>query len=153
MKTGKQSIRRQEKIKVGVSGTLFFSMLLSAVIVFAGVQIKKFALEPGYNKVTVRWEVESESDIKGYEIQRGLNERDFSKIGFVDFKQPTGAVNKYEYVDQTVFKQQNLSGRTYYYRLKVTKNDGSFEYSQVENVTPTISSARQTWGSIKAMFR
>jgi hypothetical protein len=130
---------------------LFF--FFSVTMLFAGFEIKKFTLEPGYNKVTVRWEVQDETNIKGYEIQRGLNERDFSRIGFVAYKQPLGAVNKYEYIDQTVFKQQSQSGRTYYYRLKITKDDGSFEYSKVENVTPTISSARQTWGSIKAMFR
>ncbi|MFQ5628207.1 MAG: hypothetical protein ACE5I1_05555 [bacterium] len=140
-------------MKTGVFWEVSFFLLLSATLVFAGLQVNKFTLEPGYNKVTVRWEVQGEANLRGYEIQRGLNERDFSKIGFVDYKQASGSINKYEYVDQTVFKQQSQTGRTYYYRLKITKKDGSFEYSKVENVTPTISSARQTWGSIKAMFR
>lgn len=150
----------QVKIKTrfyNMSARLFRITLLyaffSVSVLYAGFEMKKFTLEPGYNKVTVRWEVQDESDISGYEIQRGLNERDFSKIGFVDFKQSLGLVNKYEYIDNTVFKQQSQNGRTYYYRIKITKKDGSFEYSKVENVTPTISSARQTWGSIKAMFR
>lgn len=128
-------------------------LFASVTMLYAGVDIKKFSLEPGYNRVTVKWEVAGEDDVKGYEVQRGLNDRDFSKIAFIDYKQSNGPVNKYQYIDQTVFKQQNQTGRTYYYRLKIVKKDGSFEYSQVESVTPTISSARQTWGSIKAMFR
>ena len=147
-------MRQAKKIcKTLTSVVAFSAIFLSVAIVFSGVQITKFSLEPGYNQVTVRWEVQGEADVKGYEVQRGLNERDFSKVAFVDFKQSVGTTNRYEYIDQSVFKQQNANGRTYYYRLKVTRNNGSFEYSKAENVTPTISSARQTWGSIKAMFR
>jgi hypothetical protein len=38
--------------------------------------------------------------------------------------------------------------------LKIVDKDGqATTYSQVISIAPTISSARQTWGSIKAMFR
>ena len=134
-----------------------FGFLLLAVfcssLIYAGGTITRFALEPGYNKVTVRWEVQNESDVKGYEVQRGLSERDFSKIGYMDAKKPRQALQKYEYVDKSVFKYANSGSRTFYYRIKVLKLDGSFQYSKVQSVTPTVSSARQTWGMIKAMFR
>jgi hypothetical protein len=57
---------------------------------------------------------------------------------------------EYAYEDDSVFK---TAGRTYYYRLKIVDQDGRFTYSPIITVSPTISSARQTWGSIKAMFR
>ena len=126
---------------------------LSAGVMYAGGTITKFSLEPGYNKVIVRWEVQDESGVKGYEVQRGLNERDFSKIGYVQAKKPPQSPQKYEYVDKSVFKYANASSRTFYYRIKVQMLSGAFHYSSVQNVTPTVSSARQTWGMIKAMFR
>lgn len=126
--------------------------LLTFAIAYAGAGIKNFSLEPGFNRVTVKWEAENEIDVKGYEVQRGVNEHDFTKLAFVDAKDEALPVKKYEYVDNTVFKT-NSNGRTFYYRLKITNNDGSFNYSKPEHVTPTISSARQTWGMIKAMFR
>lgn len=128
----------------------FLAMVIS--LAYADADIDKFALEPGLNKVTVIWESKNEIDVRGYEVQRGLSKTDFSRIGFVRAKETTEALKKYEYVDNTVFKSTN-NGRTYFYRLKIMNHDGSFKYSKIEEVSPTISSARQTWGSIKAMFR
>lgn len=128
-------------------------MLLGVVaFLYADTLIKKFSLEPGYNKVTVRWDVDNETGVKGYEVQRGLTETDFSKLTFIDAKTPAQPTQSYEYEDKTVFKT-TVASRTFYYRLKIVDADGSFNYSKVESVTPTVSSARQTWGSIKAMFR
>jgi len=127
--------------------------VVCAGLVYADGTITKLSLEPGYNKVTVRWEVQDESGVKAYEVQRGLSERDFSKLSSVNVKKPPRTPQKYEYVDKSVFKFANSSSRTFYYRIKVLKLDGSFRYSQVQSVTPTVSSARQTWGMIKAMFR
>lgn len=128
--------------------------LLALVIslAYADADIDKFSLEPGLNKVTVIWESKNEIDVRGYEVQRGLTKTDFSRIGFVRAKEDPEPLKKYEYVDNTVFKSTN-NGRTYFYRLKIMNTNGSFKYSKIEEVSPTISSARQTWGSIKAMFR
>ncbi len=128
------------------------TILCSVSITFADLNLKEFSLEPGYNKVTVRWEVQGEADLRGYELQRGLTDRDFSKVTFVKPSEASGPLKKYEYVDKSVFKQ-STTGRSYYYRLKMVNTDGSAKFSKVEKVIPTISSARQTWGSIKAMFR
>lgn len=128
-------MRQAKKIcKTLTSVVAFLPYFFLSQLSFPVFKLPSFRLNR-YNQVTVRWEVQGEADVKGYEVQRGLNERDFSKVAFVDFKQSVGTTNRYEYIDQSVFKQQNANGRTYYYRLKVTRNNGSFEYSKAENVT------------------
>ncbi|RMD96111.1 MAG: hypothetical protein D6814_12010 [Calditrichaeota bacterium] len=136
--------------KTVVAG-IFLSLCIGG-LVFASGKIKKFDLTPGYNKVILKWEVENEQGVKGYEIQRGMNDHNFNKVDFVKAQQTSQSIKKYEYIDKTVFKLSN-SSRTFYYRLKIQNQDGTFSYSKVEHVTPTVSSARQTWGMIKAMFR
>ncbi len=128
---------------VGVIGSLS--------LVFAGAVVTGFKGEPGFNKVTLKWSSEGENNLKGFDIERGLSDQQFEKIGSVDAKGGPNEKKEYVYEDNTVFK---TTGRIYYYRLKIVDKDGSTTlYSQVISVAPTISNARQTWGSIKAMFR
>jgi hypothetical protein len=127
---------------VGIAGVLSLAI--------AGTVITEFRGEPGFNKVTLKWFSEGENNLKGFEIERGLSDQTFDKIGFVDAKGNSREKKEYVYEDNTVFK---TASRTYYYRLKIIDVDGQSTHSQIINVTPTISSARQTWGSIKAMFR
>ncbi|MCA9733531.1 MAG: hypothetical protein H6696_02560 [Deferribacteres bacterium] len=128
-------------------------LALASGLLFADSILKRFDVNPGYNKVTVIWETAEETGIKGYELQRGLTETSFSRLTYMDCKNDNQSSHKYEYEDMSVFKTSTAGARTYYYRIKIEKTDGSFELSAVEKVVPTVSSARQTWGSIKAMFR
>jgi hypothetical protein len=122
----------------------------SLSLAFAGAVVTEFRGEPGFNKVTLKWYSEAENNLKGFDIERGLTNQQFEKIGSVEAKDGAGKKD-YLYEDNTVFK---TTGRIYYYRLKIVDKDGQTTvYSQVISVAPTISSARQTWGSIKAMFR
>jgi hypothetical protein len=125
-----------------LAGSLSFAL--------AGAEVTEFRGEPGFNKVAKKWYSEAENNLNGFDIERGLNNQQFEKIGSIEAKGGTGKKD-YLYEDNTVFK---TNGRIYYYRLKIVDKDGlSTIYSQVISVAPTISSARQTWGSIKAMFR
>ncbi|MFQ5708546.1 MAG: hypothetical protein ACE5HO_13905 [bacterium] len=119
-------------------------------LLYAGAIIIDFRAEPGFNKVALKWSSQNEVNLKGFEVQRGFEKNNFKEIGFV--KAITGQQDKknYSYEDKTVFKQ---TSRNFFYRLKIMDKDGSFTYSKEISATPTISSARQTWGSIKAMFR
>ena len=121
-------------------------------VLLANDVIQKFIVDPGFNRVTLKWECNDENGVREYEIQRGISQQAFDKLTSIARKTDAQQDNKYSYVDHTVFKS-TTSSRTFYYRIKVIKEDQSFQFSQVERVSPTISSARQTWGSIKAMFR
>ncbi|MFQ5864991.1 MAG: hypothetical protein ACE5IW_07170 [bacterium] len=128
-------------------------LFLGLDFLIAGTIILDFHGEPGYNKVTLKWTTQNEINLKGFDVQRALdnkNPKDFRVIGFVKATSEKKDKKKYTYEDKSVFKQFD---RTFYYRLKIVDKDGSFSYSKEISVTPTISSARQTWGSIKAMFR
>lgn len=125
---------------------------LSAVL--AGAIVTGFRGEPGFNKVTLKWTSEGENSLKGFEIQRAIvnqdQELEKNKVTTLEAKGNLQNRTEYVYEDNSVFK---TTGRTYYYRLKIIDQDGRFTYSPIITVSPTISSARQTWGSIKAMFR
>lgn len=134
-------------------------LLLGAILgmlstVLAGAIVTGFRGEPGFNKVTLKWTSESENSLKAFEIQRAIvnqdQELEKNKVTTLEAKGSLQNRTEYVYEDNSVFK---TTGRTYYYRLKIVDQDGRFTYSPIITVSPTISSARQTWGSIKAMFR
>ncbi|NIR52035.1 hypothetical protein GWO43_25790 [candidate division KSB1 bacterium] len=109
-----------------------------------------FQGQPGYNQVKLKWTAQNEINLKGYEIERSFDNQNFKKIDFVEPSEEEKDKKEYSYEDKSVFKKNE---RTFYYRLKIVDDDEKHSYSKVISVTPTISSARQTWGSIKAMFR
>lgn len=128
------------------------SVLLSLALssVFAGALISEFKGENGINKVTLKWKARSEVNLKGYEVERSIDGTTFSKIGLVKPSESGSEAVSYSYVDRTVFKGAT---RTFHYRLKIIDMNGSFSYSKIVTVTPSVSGVRFTWGSIKAMFR
>ncbi|MGH7493186.1 MAG: hypothetical protein ACREOO_12430 [bacterium] len=127
---------------------LFCGGLCSALS--AGAIVSEFRAEPGRNKVTLKWVSEVEINFKGFEVERGLSKTDLQKIDFLEAKGNATTKTEYAYEDNTVFK---ADARVYYYRLKIVDRDGVATNSNVIEVNPIISSARSTWGSIKAMFR
>jgi hypothetical protein len=134
-------------ITIIVAVLLYFSIML-----YAGAVIVDFRGEPGSNKVTLYWSTLSETSCKGFQIERSLNKTDFEKINFVKGARNSSERKDYKFTDKTVFKPD--INRTFYYRLKIINEDNSVSiYAQVISVTPSISGARYTWGSIKALFR
>lgn len=132
---------------------LLYLILLSFTFssLFAGAVITDFRGEPGLNRVTLKWIVKSESNVKGYEVHRSMDGVNYQKLTFLDAKSEESGEKTYTYVDKTVFKP---TGHTFYYKIKYVENDNTAqEYDKVVVVSPNISSARHTWGSIKAMFR
>jgi len=128
-------------------------VLLGCVVTaaWAGSIVKDFRGEPGYNKVTLRWKSESESNLKGFEIERSFDRNVWAKVGFVEARGIAIGSTEYTFEDRSVFKPND---RTFHYRLKIVDRDNTFTYfGEIITVSASISSARQTWGSIKAMFR
>jgi len=76
------------------------------------------------NKVSLQWEVDQESGIDYYEVQRSDDGTNFEKIGTVS------AINtsvRYTYP----FTDLNLSKSLYYYRIKIIEKSGTVEFSSV----------------------
>ena len=75
--------------------------------------------------IPILWETANEHNFSGFELQRSLDGAAFIKIAWIPGKGGQAGAS-YEYEDKDV-----RPGITYYYRLKMTDNDGSFKYSPV----------------------
>jgi uncharacterized protein (DUF1501 family) len=76
------------------------------------------------NTVGLKWEVDQESGIDYYEVQRSDDGTSFAKIGTIN------AVNssiRYAYS----FTDNSLSKSSYYYRIKIVEKSSSIEYSSI----------------------
>lgn len=140
------------KNKIASISLVIAIIILINILLYAGAVIVDFRGEPGANQVTLYWSTLSETNCKGFQIDRSLNKTDYNKIAFIQGAINSAARKDYKYVDKTVFKSE--LNRTFYYRIKIINQDDSEStYTQIVSVTPAISGARYTWGSIKALFR
>lgn len=128
--------------KISLITLLFFIQL------FAGAEILNFTGKSENGNIVLKWEVRSESNLRSYVIQRKALNGDFADIAIVAPKNET----YYSYTDETAYK--SFSSSIYKYRIKIVDNNGSATYTKPIDVTHgTISGIKQTWGSIKALFR
>jgi len=89
------------------------------------VELASFTAVAVKNGVKLEWTTATETNNKGFEIQRSLDSKVYSTIGFVNGKGSTTARQQYNYVDA-----QTTSGK-YFYRLRQVDFDGTSKYSQV----------------------
>jgi hypothetical protein len=73
------------------------------------------------NKVTLKWDVSEEIDVKEYQVERSTNGSSFSLEGIV----PAKGKSLYS------FTNINVSPNTLFYRIKSVDLDGRFKYSGV----------------------
>jgi hypothetical protein len=92
------------------------------------VQLTSFTGFKESNVNKLQWSTSSETNNKGFELERSADGKTFSTIAFVLTKADKGYSNttlNYYYADE-----KPLNG-TNYYRLKQVDNDGKFSYSSV----------------------
>jgi len=82
------------------------------------ISFRGFVTTKGEAQLT--WQVAAQINIKGYAVEKSLDNKNFEQIGFVDAQNLT----TYNFFDA---KFTELS----YYRLRIVENDGSYRYSQV----------------------
>lgn len=80
------------------------------------------------NQVNLFWSTASETNNKGFEVERSLNGVDFETIGFVAGNGTSGKVRNYHFI------AENLASEISYFRLKQLDYDGQFEYSKTISV-------------------
>jgi len=97
------------------------------------VELTSFTASAIGKNVQLQWATATETNNKGFEIQRGINNRDLKTIGFVEGNGTTTEARNYTYVDNTEFNG------TVYYRLKQLDLNGSYDYSKVVEVTKAVS--------------
>ncbi len=136
---------------MGKFSTRWFLLLIAlipALMVAAVIKEGSFqATSDGYN-ITLRWMVETESNVVSYTIEKRTGTTgEFKQIGVID---PRG-ISLYEFTD---YSDLNKVNSLFQYRIKVTlNNDPNPQYIGPISVTHQVSGVRKTWGSIKALFR
>ena len=89
------------------------------------VELKSFSASVKNNTVTLNWKTSTETNNRGFEVQRKTTNSDWVNISFIDGNGTSTESHEYSYVDN------GLQSDKYYYRLKQIDFNGSFEYSNV----------------------
>jgi hypothetical protein len=129
--------------------------LISVVLLFfvygiTVAQVNSLRVTPDGNVIKIYWRSEASSNINHFEIYRSISRTGlFERINPNDYLPHHGNPD-YEYIDQNLFKS---SGGIFYYKIRTVFNDNSYQDTSPVATSYTSSTARRTWGSIKAMFR
>ncbi len=81
--------------------------------------------------VKLIWTTASETNNKGFEIERSLNGSDFERIQFIRGQGNSSTEARYQTIDTNIFSVQRVA----YYRLKQVDFDGKVSYSQTIRVS------------------
>jgi hypothetical protein len=93
------------------------------------VQLISFTSQRNNNDVTLKWTIADEIGMKGYEVQKAINNNNYSGIALVTAL--NNAKNQaYTVTDKNAFS----SATTVQYRLKQIDGDGSVKYSGILQV-------------------
>jgi hypothetical protein len=106
------------------------------------VELSSFSVNAVKGNVQINWTTASETNNKGFDIERKAEGKSWIKIGYVDGNGTTTQSKAYSYSDK------NLSNGTYYYRLKQMDYDGTFSYSKTAEVnvnTPAVYELSQNY--------
>jgi len=100
------------------------------------VELTSFTSKVIDEKVLLEWQTAAEVENYGFEIERkieclnyGMNE--WSEIGFVEGAGNSNSPNEYSFIDPLTFTHD----LTLLYRLKQIDTDGSFEYSDIVEIS------------------
>jgi hypothetical protein len=127
---------------------IFIILLCTAGVIYSTTVLQYFTARDESDAILLEWKTGVEDNLARFDIERSAsNTNNFVNIGHIT----AIGNNSYYYYRDEVGALNNPS--IYYYRLKLVDNSGNYVYSNTITVTHIISSVRDTWGSIKAIFR
>ncbi|GJQ64546.1 MAG: hypothetical protein SCALA702_35990 [Melioribacteraceae bacterium] len=105
------------------------------------VELSSFAANVVGETIQLVWETATETNNKGFEIERSEDNATFTKVGYMDGNGTTSEKQAYNFTDHHA-----VSG-TYYYRLRQVDFDGTSSYSDAVEVdfVPTEYSLGQNY--------
>ena len=128
--------------------TAVLVLLLAASIIYAVTEIQYFTAKNENDAILLEWKTGFEDNLNRFEVERSASSpNNFVQVGIIT---AIGSNSYYYFRDEVASGPQPP---VYYYRLKLVDNNGGHMYSQTITVTHVISSVRDTWGSIKSIFR
>ncbi len=99
------------------------------------VELISFNAEFVNGEVQLNWITETETNNRGFEIERSGESNKWIKIGYTEGYGTAVSGHSYSFTDK------NVSAGKYYYRLKQMDFNGSFEYSRIIKVNVVNSAA------------
>ncbi len=124
------------------------ALLAVTVAAFAAVIKDRPTASSNGSDIVIRWNTESEAGVQHFVVvRRAGTEGDFIPVTTIT---PRGDRSSYEYVDRSVFK---ATATVFQYRIRVLNGQTPAPETEIVTVSHVSSTARRTWGSIKAMFR
>ncbi|MFA6598125.1 MAG: T9SS type A sorting domain-containing protein [Ignavibacteriaceae bacterium] len=106
------------------------------------VELTSFSANATQSGVELKWSTATETNNKGFEVQKSSDNKTFSTLGFVDGKGTSTSIQQYRFVDAST-----TSGK-YYYRLCQIDFGGSYKYSdivEVQGTTPSTFALSQNY--------
>ncbi len=100
------------------------------------VELTSFNSSAGNNAVNLSWTTATETNNKGFGIERSTDRKDWIEVGFVGGNGTTTEPQVYSYTD----KLAGITAPRLYYRLKQVDFDGSYEYSDISTAEIAPSS-------------
>ncbi|MFH1196060.1 MAG: T9SS type A sorting domain-containing protein [bacterium] len=97
------------------------------------VELTSFTASTNGSQVTLNWKTATETNNRGFEIERKADNNSWAKIGYVEGKGTTTETSEYTFVDKT----SNIASGKLSYRLKQMDYDGTVSYSEVLDVELT----------------
>ncbi len=124
-----------QTIIMGIDSTLFNNQFaIGAVNNPLPVKLISFNGTAKNADALLLWSTANETNNKGFEVERSIDGKNFTRIDFVKGAINSNVTQKYSYTDREVF----ANSKTVYYRLKQVDMDGKFEYTK----TITINSEK-----------
>jgi photosystem II stability/assembly factor-like uncharacterized protein len=126
------------QVNNGLTHTLVRSFAVNDSYIFAGtdngvwrrplselvpVELSSFTANTNSDIVNLNWNTATETNNRGFEIQRKSSTYDFATVGFVNGNGTSTKINNYSW-------SEKLQPGTYSYRLKQFDYNGKFEYSK-----------------------
>ncbi|MGB5847236.1 MAG: fibronectin type III domain-containing protein, partial [Ignavibacteriaceae bacterium] len=108
------------------------------------VELVSFTANVFENSVTLSWTTATEVNNLGFEIERRIEDGQFSTIGYVEGHGTTTEKQNYQFIDNI----SDIQSTSLSYRLKQIDFDGSYEYSdvvEVTNLAPTDFALHQNY--------
>jgi hypothetical protein len=104
-------------------------MLLGALnYLVIPVELKSFVATVNKNAVTLNWTTATETNNKGFYVQRKSGDSEYQSLGFVEGKGTTAEIQNYFFTDN------NVNAGKYYYRLAQVDFDGTVNYTDAIEV-------------------
>jgi hypothetical protein len=128
-------------------------ILLMTATLFAWDGFNYVKTSESESGILLQWQARSEKDLSYYIVYRSRSDSDvFTRLGYVT---PQGNGASYIYNDNDIFSKSAASADfKFNYKVRAVLKNGRFDDSpMVEASLASLSVRRQTWGSIKAMFR